>query len=106
MCSMWALPTFVLGIWLLVLGWSAFATSGWLWLKIAGVVALVGYHHYCGRLIRDFAAEANRHSQKFYRMFNEVPTLLLIAIVLGIAWFTGWRKKARLKSKYGPNYLS
>ena len=32
--------------------------------------------------------------------------LLLIAIVLGIAWFTGWRKKTRLKSKYGPNYLS
>lgn len=32
--------------------------------------------------------------------------LLLIAVVLGIAWFTGWRKKARLKSKYGPNYLS
>lgn len=32
--------------------------------------------------------------------------LLLIAIVLGIAWFIGWRKKVRLKSKYGPNYLS
>ena len=32
--------------------------------------------------------------------------LLLITIVLGIAWFTGWRKKVRLKSKYGPNYLS
>ncbi|SRR5690606_4609762 len=32
--------------------------------------------------------------------------LLLIAIVLGIAWFTGWRKNVRLKSKYGPNYFS
>lgn len=32
--------------------------------------------------------------------------LLLIAIVLGIAWFTGWRKRVRLKSKYGPNYFS
>jgi len=32
--------------------------------------------------------------------------LLIIAIVLGIAWFSGWRKKVRLKSKYGPNYLS
>ena len=32
--------------------------------------------------------------------------LLLIAIVLGIAWFTGWRKKVRLKSKYGTNYFS
>lgn len=32
--------------------------------------------------------------------------LLLIAIVLGLAWFTGWWRKKRLKSKYGPNYLS
>lgn len=74
--------TLVFGIWLLVLGWSAFAASGWIWVKIAGVVALLGYHHYCGRLIRDFEADANRHSQRFYRMFNEVPTLLLIAIVV------------------------
>lgn len=37
---------------------------------------------------------------------REAFGLLIIAIVLGTAWFTGWRKKVRLKSKYGPNYLS
>lgn len=76
------IATLVLGAALLGLGWSAFATAGWLWLKLAGVVALIGYHHYCGRLVRAFEAERNPHSEKFYRMFNELPTLLLIAIVI------------------------
>ena len=76
------IATLVFGIWLLVLAWSAFASTVWLWLKIAGVVALLGYHHYCGRLVRAFAADASPHSEKFYRMFNELPTLLLIAIVI------------------------
>ena len=76
------LATLVFGIWMLILGWAAFASSGWLWLKLLGVVALLGYHHYCGRLIRAFAAEADPHSEKFYRVFNEVPVLLLILIVI------------------------
>lgn len=70
------------GLWLLILGWQAFASQFWLWLKLAGVVALLGYHHYCGRLIRAFAAEANPHSERFYRIFNEVPALLLLIIVV------------------------
>lgn len=74
--------TVVFGTWLLVLGWSAFAASGWLWLKLAGVLALLGYHHYCARLVQDFANDRNRHSERFYRMFNEAPALLLIAIVI------------------------
>jgi putative membrane protein len=74
--------TIVFGLWMLVAAWSAFAASVWLWLKLAGVVALLGYHHYCGRLIRAFAAEQNRHSEKFYRLFNELPSLLLVAIVI------------------------
>ncbi|MFX3658176.1 MAG: protoporphyrinogen oxidase HemJ [bacterium] len=76
------IATVVFGVWLLVLGWSAFAASGWLWLKLAGVLALLGYHHYCARLVRDFAADQNRHSERFYRLFNEAPALLLIAIVV------------------------
>ena len=76
------IATLVLGVWLLVLAWSPFAASGWLWLKLAGVVALLGYHHYCGRLIRSFAAGENPHSETFYRLFNELPTLLLITIVV------------------------
>ncbi len=45
----------VFGLWIMVLAWDAFASSAWLWLKIVGAVALLGYHHYCGRLIRAFA---------------------------------------------------
>jgi putative membrane protein len=74
--------TVVFGVWLLIIAWTAFVASVWLWLKLAGVVALLGYHHYCGHLIRAFAAEQNPHSEKFYRMFNELPALLLIAIVI------------------------
>lgn len=72
----------VFGLWTLVLGWSAFAASGWLWLKLAGVVALLGYHHYCGRLIRHFATGQMPHSERFLRIFNEVPALLLVLIVI------------------------
>jgi putative membrane protein len=76
------LITVVFGLWILALGWSAFSASGWLWLKLAGVVALLGYHHYCARLMRDFATDQNRHSERFYRIFNEVPALLLVLIVI------------------------
>jgi len=72
----------VFGIWMLVLGWSAFASSGWLWLKLAGVAVLLGYHHYCARIVRQLAADQNPHSEKFYRVFNEVPAPLLIPIVI------------------------
>lgn len=76
------IATMVFGPWLLILSWDAFAASGWLWLKLAAVVALLGYHHYCAVLIRNFAEDANRHSEKFYRIFNEVPALALILIVI------------------------
>lgn len=74
--------TVVFGLWILVLGWEAFSSSIWLWVKLLGVVALLGYHHYCARLIRAFAADETPHSERFYRMFNEVPALLLILIVI------------------------
>jgi protoporphyrinogen IX oxidase len=78
--SMIAALTF--GIAVLLIGWSAFAPTVWLWLKLIGVVALLGYHHYCGRIIRAFAADQNPHSERFYRIFNELPAVLLIVIVV------------------------
>lgn len=54
----------------------------WLWLKLVGVLALLGYHHYCGRLIRAFAEGGSPHSERFFRIFNEAPALLLIVIVV------------------------
>ena len=75
--------TIVLGLWLLYdYAWAAFAGNGWLHLKLLLVAALVGYHFYCGRLVRRFAADHNRRSHVWYRWFNEMPVLLLLPIVL------------------------
>ena len=70
------------GIWLLYLGWSSFASSLWIWIKVVLVIVLLGYHLYCGRLMRSFAADTNRHSEKFLRWFNELPALILITVVI------------------------
>lgn len=54
----------------------------WLRIKLPLVLLLIAYHSYCYKLIRDFAHDRNTHSAGWYRAFNEVPSLLLIAIVL------------------------
>ena len=74
--------TLVLGIWLLVESWLAYSTQIWIWVKIALVVALVGYHHYCLRIIKAFAEGQVLHSEKFFRIFNELPTIVLILGVI------------------------
>jgi putative membrane protein len=56
--------------------------TGWLRAKLALVVLLIGYHAWLGKLVRDFAAGKNTHSTRWYRWFNEIPTVLLIGIVL------------------------
>jgi len=70
------------GLWLLALGWDYLAGAAWLWIKLALVAGLIGYHLYCGHLVRVFAAGANTRPHTFYRVFNEVPTLVLIAVVV------------------------
>ncbi|HYB33941.1 MAG TPA: CopD family protein [Steroidobacteraceae bacterium] len=60
----------------------AYLALGWLRVKLLLVAALVGYHAWCYRLMLQLRAGANRHSQRWYRLFNEVPSLLLIAIVI------------------------
>jgi putative membrane protein len=74
--------TLVFGFWILFLAWEAFSSSLWLWIKLAGVAALLGYHHYCARLVHAFAEDRSPHSERFYRIFNEAPALLLILIVI------------------------
>jgi putative membrane protein len=70
------------GIWSLALTWQAWGGQVWLWAKVALVVVLVGYHHYCGVVIRRFASGDTPHSERFFRIFNELPALLLILIVI------------------------
>ena len=72
--------TILFGVWLW-LGWFR-ASSSWLHAKIALVAMLLGYHLWCWRLLKDFAAERNAKSARWLRWFNEFPTLVLIATVL------------------------
>lgn len=80
------LLTLVLGGSLLVLRWDSVHLSAWIWLKLLLVALLIGYHHYCGGLIRRLAlatvTDPQPHTDKFLRVFNEIPALLLIIIVL------------------------
>ena len=67
------------GLWL----WLGYGiTGGWLQLKLPLVAGLVAYHLYCGKLMRDFSKEQNHRSHVWYRWFNEVPVLLLFAVVV------------------------
>ena len=54
----------------------------WLQAKVVLVLALSGVHGLLARWVRDFAADRNRHSQRFYRIINEIPTVLMIGIVI------------------------
>lgn len=67
-----------LGLWL----WFGYGFGGgWLHVKTTLVVVLIAYHLYCGKLMRDFAAGRNTRSHVWYRVFNEVPVLVLLVVV-------------------------
>lgn len=66
------------GLLLAVQDWS----SGWLYVKLAGVAGLTVHHHMQGRWRKDFAADRNARPARFYRIHNEVPTLLMIVVVI------------------------
>ncbi len=74
-----AVLTIAFGLWLW-LGYGFY--GGWLHAKIALVGVLVAYHFYCGKLLIDFRRDRNRHGHVFYRWLNEIPVLLLVAIIL------------------------
>ena len=81
--------SWLLGIWLVWSGgWYAW---GWLQAKVALALILSGLHGFYVRWVCDFAADRNRHSQRFYRIINEVPTVLMIAIVLLVVLKPAWR---------------
>src|ERR1700730_1827370 len=74
------IATWVLGLWLTYE--SGFFKAGWLHAKLALVIAMSAIHGFNVRWVRAFAEDRNVHSQKFYRVMNEIPTLLMIAIVI------------------------
>jgi putative membrane protein len=75
------IATWVLGL-TLMFGFIDWRASGWLHAKLLFVILLSGFHGALSKWRKDFAADANSRSPRFYRIANEVPTLLLIIIVV------------------------
>jgi putative membrane protein len=73
--------TVILGLWLLYLN-PAWLSMGWMHVKLTLVAILIGYQFICGAQLKRFARGDNARSHIFYRWFNEVPVLFLIAIIL------------------------
>ena len=77
-----AIITIVLGFWLIHLLGYGLLSSFWLQAKLVLITLLVAYHIYCGKLLVDFKRDNNQHSHVWYRWFNELPVLILIAVIL------------------------
>ncbi len=74
-----AVLALLFGFWL----WIGYGiTGGWMHIKLTLVTGLVIYHWYCGKLMRDFKAGKNMHQHVWYRWFNEIPVLILLAVVI------------------------
>lgn len=76
-----ALPALVFGLWLF-LGYGIGKGAGWMHAKLFVVLLALGYHHACWLLLKKFVAGRNQRSHRWYRFFNEVPVLLLLAAVI------------------------
>jgi len=77
------LLTLAFGIWMLFdYAWAAYGQMGWLHIKLGLIALLVAYHLWCAKLVRDFRDDRNHHGHVWYRWFNEVPVVFLVAIVL------------------------
>ena len=74
------IATWILGLWLAHEG--GWFRAGWLHGKLLLVLILSAYHGFLARCMKDFAADRNRRSEKFYRMTNEIPAILMIGIVI------------------------
>lgn len=77
------LGALIFGLWLLLgYAWQAYASSLWLPLKLALVLVLVAFHVLCGKLMLEFRNDRNRHGHRFYRILNEIPAVILVAVVI------------------------
>ena len=75
------LATIVLGV-AMVVAAPGYLRMGWLHVKLTLVLLLVVYHAFCYKFLRDFAHDRRAHTAKWFRIFNEVPSLLLVGIVV------------------------
>lgn len=77
-----ALLTLFFGFILMSFSANYYSHATWMHLKLGLVALLIIFHLYCGKCLHDFKLDNNHHSSLFYRWLNELPTLLLIAIVI------------------------
>lgn len=74
--------TSVFGLWLLVFHWEMYSHLWWMHIKLICVMLLWAYHLFCGYLLYQFRFDRNQFPPGFYRVFNEVPTVFLMVIVV------------------------
>lgn len=77
-----AVLTLTFGIWLFTYNPQGYLHAAWFHAKLLLVFLLIIFHIYCGKLWWNFYKGLNKHSDRFYRWLNEVPTVLLIAIIV------------------------
>ncbi|MFD1913642.1 protoporphyrinogen oxidase HemJ [Halodurantibacterium flavum] len=78
------IATWIFGLMLVLTPGIVYWGAVWPWSKGGAVIAMTLFHHWLGRRRKDFAAGRNRLDGRRYRMMNEVPTLLLVVIVLSV----------------------
>lgn len=76
-----AVVTAGFGLWMLLDNWVVYKTQGWMHAKLTVVLLLIAYHIWCGKLLNDFKHDRNRHAHTWYRWFNEIPVVFLVAVV-------------------------
>lgn len=76
------LSTIFFGLCLWLPHYDAYRHAMWLHIKIPLVLILIAYHIYCGVILKAFKRDANKRTHQFYRFFNEIPTIILITVVI------------------------
>ncbi|MDG2018984.1 MAG: protoporphyrinogen oxidase HemJ [Porticoccaceae bacterium] len=76
------IATVILGLWLVYLNPQAYLSQGWFHLKALLVIVLIGYHHLCLAHMKRLANDSSDKTHIYFRIFNEVPVLFMVAIVL------------------------
>lgn len=77
-----AIASLVFGLWLLSYNISGYLAMGWVHAKLSLVLLLFIYHVWCGYHLKQFAQDKNQKGHVYYRYFNELPSILLVAIVI------------------------
>lgn len=77
-----AMLTLLLGLWLLSYNFYGYLQLGWMLAKLSLVALLIIYHFYCAKFVKDFQNNRNTRSHVFYRWFNEIPSIILILVII------------------------